>query len=1535
MKRNNIKKRTVRWMAAGLAVVLLVNLLFPLLVSTAEAEDGTIHIQSQEDLYTLAENCRLDTWSQGKTVILDNDITLDENAQDFLPIPTFGGTFEGSSHMISGFSLTGEDSNAGLFDTLQESAVVSHLKVVGQVMPSGASDTIGGIVGTNYGKLVDCSFEGAVKGKNSVGGLVGINETTGQLINCSFQGTVTGEHYVGGIAGQNTGSLIQCRNDGEINTTAVEVSANLSDISLLGTTESVPAGTDIGGIAGFSSGIIQGCTNGGNVGYEHMGYNVGGVAGRQSGYLDNCRNTGTVKGRKDVGGIVGQLEPQVTLRYNQDLLDKLWDELDVLQGLAQQATSDAQSSSNTLADNFSSLSSNISAAKDAVSGLSSALTDWGNENLEQINDASARLSWVISQTEPVLNSVSEAISYLQTASELLQQAADKVDTADDQGAAAVKALKQASQDLQSARQHAESCVSHLNTARELARKLLTEKPSLEAIGRILTELNAAKVDVQSAKSALSSALSNADTARSCLEAMGDTGSAALDDMNAATSQLDHALAPLATAVEQITQIVATLADEPAISFRPVDSSVTSQGDLLDSALSQMISSADSMSGNLTSASDTLLDDMRAINNQLSTIVELIQNEVADTKEKDSADSFEDISDEASADPAAGKILGASNSGEVQGDVNVAGIVGSMSVEYDFDPEDDLTEDGTRSLDFQYRALAVVTDCINEGSVTSKKDYAGGIVGRMDLGAVKACESYGKVESTSGDYVGGIAGVCRATIRNCFVKCFLSGGDYVGGVAGASEDSTLVSGCYTLVEITDGGRGTGAVCGTETGNFSENYYVSDTMAGLGRISYAGKAEPISFEALSQVSGIPDRMTQFTLRFLVEDEEIKSYEFSYGDSFGPEVFPEIPVKDGYYASWDTRGLTDLHFDKTVTAEYVRYVMTLPSDASRSSGRSVFLVDGDFDDKATLTVTQAEEAELVHGKSPVEQWHLSCSDPSQESYTVRYLAPNETTEGYAVFVRNEGGWQKADCSAFGSYLVFTVHAAETDVAIVHAADMWLLPGIVCAVVVLLLLLLAAICKSRRAKRKKVPTPAQGSETPKSDAKAAKKPIKKKKWLVLLLLSLVLVIAVVCALAVGKLGAAADACNLLQEFATQPESAMTLSMSVQLDDTLTNTEMDITRTQVEGHTVTCIQSSGISLYYTDSAIIMENGRAFQISELHPDYSLLPAQAVELFRSVSFSTSRSDGNVSCQLTAEGDNAKRLLKVFLPGQADDLSDTQKLTVELTSSGNQLLSLSFSSEGTLVDTEKTAYILTAKLKPSSVHPDFAIPDAVKKTVCSGNPAEEGPISEDLFRLLSAWTAMSQEDSFTADVQLGVTCGPILLNENMKYGQALTDGTKIGCVRRDDLAVYFADGCFCDQNGVLLTEQDNELTDRAHLLEVLKQICLNGEFDCTDTGNSTWLYTLTLDESAMKTVAYAAAPEMKSLPVTLSSGSIQITVSGTAMKEIDCTCTGNLNLPENTAPVAVSAKLAFTHNRALDVPDAVKDQLIQERMSDHGE
>ncbi len=94
-------KRIQKWSALLMAVTLLFTLAAP----AALAAESTVTIKTTEDLAELSRNCTLDTWSQGKTVILEND--LDLHSIDFTPIPTFSGTFQGNGHTISGLTLTG------------------------------------------------------------------------------------------------------------------------------------------------------------------------------------------------------------------------------------------------------------------------------------------------------------------------------------------------------------------------------------------------------------------------------------------------------------------------------------------------------------------------------------------------------------------------------------------------------------------------------------------------------------------------------------------------------------------------------------------------------------------------------------------------------------------------------------------------------------------------------------------------------------------------------------------------------------------------------------------------------------------------------------------------------------------------------------------------------------------------------------------------------------------------------------------------------------------------------------------------------------------------------------------------------------------------------------------------------------------------------------------------------------------------------------------------------------------------------------
>lgn len=170
-----------------------------------QAQSKTIYISNAQDLVQFSQDSSIDNWSQGMTIFLDADIDL-KNI-DFLPIPIFSGTFDGQGHTIRGLSITVEGSNQGLFRYLQKGGLIKNLSVQGIVTPIGEKGTIGGIVGNNEGILEDCRFSGFVKGKDTVGGLVGWNGSSGMVINSTSNGIIYGESKVGGIIGYNAGLL--------------------------------------------------------------------------------------------------------------------------------------------------------------------------------------------------------------------------------------------------------------------------------------------------------------------------------------------------------------------------------------------------------------------------------------------------------------------------------------------------------------------------------------------------------------------------------------------------------------------------------------------------------------------------------------------------------------------------------------------------------------------------------------------------------------------------------------------------------------------------------------------------------------------------------------------------------------------------------------------------------------------------------------------------------------------------------------------------------------------------------------------------------------------------------------------------------------------------------------------------------------------------------------------------------------------------------------------------------------------------------
>lgn len=1056
-------KRIQKWSALFMAVTLLFTLAAP----AALAAENTITIKTAEDLVELSRNCTLDTWSQGKTVILENDVDL--HGVDFTPIPIFSGTFQGNGHTISGLTLTGSGNVRGLFRYIQSGATVQNLTVTGTIHPSERQDSLGLLAGSNAGRLLNCAASGTVMGDNRVGGLLGVNEAGGELVGCSFSGSVTGKHFAGGVAGENYGTLTRCSNSGSVNTKDLEddPKTDYTNLAQINSMENVSAYTDIGGVAGYSKGTIQSCENSGAVGYDQIGYNIGGIAGRSAGWLDGCVNTGSVSGRKDVGGIVGQLEPEVLQTFSEDFLDKLLAQLDTLQNLMDRTANHADSISDSVHAQMDDLSDKVRDTKDIAKDLTDAMTDWANGGIDQINELSARISWTLDRLDEIMDDAVQLTEELDKLIEQLELVRQKLVTASGAGADAAADLNAAVADLQIAAGKLAEVLPDISTA------MKEVVDALQGSGDISTALGNLSKALEGLGNAFGSLEDAADSLQKFLSSLKKFGSAvdkALDQLKYVNDALDSVNGKLNDVAVGLNDMIHELSEKPDIKIDPIGPEITDKGDALSDAMDALMDSGDALNALLSDSADTLIADLKAINNQFRSITSLIRSEKADwtrdqnkSKEDQIRDHFQDLSN--SCDPAKqhnGRLSASKNEGAVTGNMNLGGIAGSVGIETDFDPEGDLTKVGDYSLDFHYQTRALLSDCVNSSTVTGRKDYAGGITGQAYIGQITGCQSYGDV-STDGSYVGGIAGRSDSSIRLSWAKCTLSGEDYVGGIAGYGK---TISDCRSLVTV-DGGAYTGAIAGDadEDGSVTGCLFTHETLGAIDGISYAGKAEPAAFDVLCAGDTVPKTFSQMELTFRADGKVVAVVPFQYGR--GIDSLPEIPAKKGCSAVWPELDYTRLTASQTLDAIYTPYSSSLTDDGQTLPQ---ILVDGSFSSRAAVShtsepVTWTDEKGTTHTDTA---FTVTVEDPDMAaiSYTVHYRLPEEGKR-FDLWVKTDTGWEKRDSTVDGSYLLFTSDQGSVTFCVQARSTGPLLWILLAALVVLVLALAAALIRKKRGRQ------------------------------------------------------------------------------------------------------------------------------------------------------------------------------------------------------------------------------------------------------------------------------------------------------------------------------------------------------------------------------------------------------------------------------------------------------------------------------------
>lgn len=470
-------------------------------------------------------------------------------------------------------------------------------------------------------------------------------------------------------------------------------------------------------------------------------------------------------------------------------------------------------------------------------------------------------------------------------------------------------------------------------------------------------------------------------------------------------------------------------------------------DSTNAAMNNLSSALSGINGTINGMSSSGQDALKDVTKKLESLIGQI-NKISTTLSNASeglGGTVTDVSDADTDTDTAGKVEGCVNMGSVSADINAGGIVGAMSLENDLDPESDLTVSGSSSLNFECETRAVVLRCENKGTVSARKQNAGGVAGYMMLGLVKHSGSTGAVEAPAAKYVGGIAGLSDGFIRGSWAKCVLEGSSYVGGAAGQSDNT--VTDCLTMTDIRSGSEKLGGVLGyaeelagmENEGSFAGNYYlaVGDDVGGVDGISYDGAAQPMDAAQFYALAELPDAFDTVTLTFIFEDGSRRVLALSPGAALESASIPAIPEKQGYTARWD--GLENLDsesvsFDAVLTAVYESMHTTLESDVVSGNGRPVLLAVGSFSDDAALSVSGLAEPQITYdGADYIEGWEFALSGETSASQ-LRLLIPEdaaENVERIQLSLRGEDGtWRTADSTADGSYLVFA--PAEGDNAL-----------------------------------------------------------------------------------------------------------------------------------------------------------------------------------------------------------------------------------------------------------------------------------------------------------------------------------------------------------------------------------------------------------------------------------------------------------------------------------------------------------------------
>ena len=397
----------------------------------------------------------------------------------------------------------------------------------------------------------------------------------------------------------------------------------------------------------------------------------------------------------------------------------------------------------------------------------------------------------------------------------------------------------------------------------------------------------------------------------------------------------------------------------------------------------------------------------------------------------------------------------------------------------------------------------------------------------------------------------------------------------------------------------------------------------------------------------------------------------------------------------------------------------------------------------------------------------------------------------------------------------------------------------------------------------------------------------MKRSKKTVLIVLSIVLLTVGIGALCIGlqvapTVNHTLRIAELLQPVTDAENQTMHITASAEFDGKVLAMESDVYLVTEDGADYLVLEQNSNAVYISDNVLFLENGKAFKIGDKlqkqTASYEDLLAHIGVLYETLKITAEEAESQRIYSVTVTGEDVKDLLEAASLREALPAEGVEKLKLQLTEKDGKLDQISFSGSG---NADETAVMLRATLSGFRILAtgDYPIPDAVKQSAATVDPEKLFSLTEDLYRLVLALTALADMESIEGTLALTVDCGPLQLDTQMTLSDLKTAS-----------------------NSQIDPEKLKALP------EVLGLMCMEGNLSCTKEGGA-YVYRLVLDQPAMQELARMILPELAQYGGNLTEGEASIRLENNAITSMKVSIEGKVSALLVQIPVTVGAEFTF--------------------------